>query len=249
MNLPLLQVNKLSFASENGFSLRNISFKQQSGQKIAVAGETGSGKSTLLKIIAGLLQLQAGVVLINGSAVKGPAETLVPGHLQIAYLPQYFELPKFLRVEQVLDYANKLTSKDAQRLFHVCRIEKLLKRKTNELSGGERQRVALCRLLIGRPSLLLLDEPYSNLDMIVKKVMTDVIDDVSKKMGITCILVSHHPEDTLPWADHILVMRSGRIVAKGNPQKILRAKSAYVSGLFRGYLLEKQKQMRRFKAS
>lgn len=248
MSLPFLQVNKISFANANGFLLKGITLKLERSKRVTIAGETGSGKSTLLKIIAGLEQPNAGNVLLDGEIVKGPHDMLVPGHPRIAYLPQYFELPKFLRVEQVLDYANKLSTKEAQRLFRICRITALLKRRTNELSGGERQRVALCRLLIGKPLLLLLDEPYSNLDMIVKGVMSQVIDDVSKKLGITCMLVSHHPEDTLPWADYILVLRNGRVVKQGSPDEILsNPKSAYVAGLFGGYLLAKQKEMKRIK--
>lgn len=245
----MLEVKKINLTTVNKFQLHNISFAQAVGQKLVLAGETGSGKSTLLKIIAGLVQPDSGQVAWQGDIVKGPKEQLVPGHPRIAYLPQYFELPKFLRVEQVLEYANKLSSTEAQRLFRICRIKHLLKRKTDELSGGERQRIALCRLLIGRPTLLLLDEPYSNLDMIVKGVLSQVIDDVSAKLTITCILVSHHPEDTLSWADHVMVLYKGRVVQQGKPQEIYRKpKNEYVAGLFRDYLLKKAKAIKRFKA-
>jgi ABC-type sulfate/molybdate transport systems ATPase subunit len=231
--MDMLTVIDICKKREDRFVVKDIRFSQQSFQKIAIAGETGSGKSTLLKIIAGLEQPDSGEVLFENEKVQGPEEKLVAGHPSISYLPQYFELPKFLRVEQVLAYANHLTTSEAEKLFKVCQITRLLKRKTNELSGGERQRIALCRLLIGKPKLLLLDEPFSNLDMVFKGILKSVIQAVGEKLKITCILVSHDPDDTLPWADQILIMKDGKIVQKGMPEKIYQEPiNAYVAGLF-----------------
>ena len=231
--MSLLIVRSIEKEHEGKKILKGISFAQGAFQKIAIAGETGSGKTTLLKIIAGLDQPSRGEIVFDGEKVKGSSEQLVPGHPAIAYLPQFFELPKFLRVEQVLAYSNKLTDREATRLFKLCHIQHLLKRKTNELSGGERQRIALCRLLIGKPTLLLLDEPFSNLDLILKSRLKEVIHDVSAVLKITCLLVSHDPDDTLPWADEILVMRAGKIIQQGTPQRIYQQPiNAYVAGLF-----------------
>jgi len=203
-----------------------------------VAGETGSGKTTLLKTIAGLVQPDKGKVLFEGQRVPGPAEKLIPGHPGIAYLSQQFELPQNLRIEQVLEYANELPEAEAMALFRVCRIDHLMKRRTNQLSGGEKQRIALARLLIGAPRLLLLDEPYSNLDMIHKELLKSVIRDIGQKLGITCMLVSHDPSDTLSWAEEILVIREGRSVQQGTPEEIYRQPAnEYVAGLFGKYNL------------
>jgi len=231
--MSLLVIRSIEKEHEGKKILKGISFAQGAFQTIAIAGETGSGKTTLLKIIAGLDQPSQGEIIFAGDNVKGSNEKLVPGHPAIAYLPQFFELPKFLRVEQVLAYSNKLTDREATRLFKLCHIQHLLKRKTNELSGGERQRIALCRLLIGKPTLLLLDEPFSNLDLILKSRLKEVIHDVSAVLKITCLLVSHDPDDTLPWADEILVMRAGKIIQQGTPQRIYQQPiNAYVAGLF-----------------
>lgn len=231
--MGLLIVKGINKLREERFVLKNINFAQEPFQKIAMAGETGSGKSTLLKIIAGLEQPDSGEVLFENQKVQGPEEKLVSGHPAIAYLPQYFELPKFLRVEQVLAYANHLTIREAEKLFRVCQINHLLKRKTNELSGGERQRIALCRLLLTKPKLLLLDEPFSNLDMVLKSILKSVIQSIGEKLKITCLLVSHDPADTLSWADQILIMKAGKVVQQGSPEKIYREPiNAYVAGLF-----------------
>lgn len=236
--MSLLTVTDISRKDQGGFELKNVTFTQKKYQKIAVAGETGSGKSTLLKIIAGLEQPDSGEVMFNDEKVKGPAENLVPGHPSIAYLSQNFELPKFLRVEQVLSYANTLATEEAATLYDVCRISHLQMRRTDELSGGERQRIAVARLLISWPSILLLDEPFTHLDMVHKKTLKEVIRDIGDKLKITCILVSHDPSDTLSWADKILVMKDGKVIQKGAPEKVYREPvNEYVAGLFGRYNL------------
>lgn len=236
--MELLNVGGIGKSSETGFVLQEISFTLQEFQKIAVAGETGSGKSTLLKIIAGLIQPDSGAVYFSNEKVKGPDVQLVPGHPSIAYLSQHFDLQKFLRVEQVLQYANSISEKEAATIYSVCRIDHLLQRKTDQLSGGEKQRIAIARLLISKPKLLLLDEPYSNLDMVVKSILKSVINDIGKKLRITCMLVSHDPDDTLSWADEIIVLKEGKVVQQGVP-KVLYQQPAneYVAGLFGTYNL------------
>jgi iron(III) transport system ATP-binding protein len=218
--MSLLSLTNISRHGLGDFKLHGITFSQRKRQKLAIAGETGSGKSTLLKIIAGLEDYHSGKVLFNSEPVSGPADNLVPGHPGIEYLTQDFELPKFLRVEQVLEYANALRPEKAFELFEVCEISHLLPRKTDELSGGERQRIALTKLLISSPRLLLLDEPFSNLDMMHRITLKNVLKKICKQLDITCILVSHDPDDILAWADEIIVMREGVIVQKGTPKKI-----------------------------
>ena len=247
--MTLLKVSRISRQRDDDFALKNISFSQKPFEKIVVAGETGSGKSTLLKIIAGLEQADAGEIWFEKEKVQGPAEKLVPGHPSIAYLSQDFELAKFLRVEQVLEYSNTLTEQEANLLFKVCQIDHLLKRKTNQLSGGERQRIAIARLLIGSPKLFLLDEPFTHLDMVHKNTLKAVIRDIGEKLGITCILVSHDPEDTLSWADRIIVMKNGSVVQKDTPKQIYHYPvSEYVAGLFGKCNVISKQQLKYFKA-
>lgn len=236
--MSLLQVADISMEEADAPVLYGISFIQKPQQKIAISGETGSGKSTLLKIIAGFIQPTAGTVHFDGERVKGPHEKLVAGHEEIAYLSQQFELPKSLRVEQVLRYANTLSNQEAQSLYELCHINHLLHRRTDQLSGGERQRIALAGLLTASPKLLLLDEPYSNLDMGHKSLLKSVIKDIGEHLGITCTLISHDPLDTLPWADTILVIRAGKVVQQGNPQQIYKQPvDEYTAALFGAYNL------------
>ncbi|WEK35474.1 MAG: ABC transporter ATP-binding protein [Candidatus Pseudobacter hemicellulosilyticus] len=236
--MDLLRVSGLYKKDDRGFSLEDIHFNQQPFEQMAIAGDTGSGKTTLLKIVAGLIQTDQGSVLFEGKAVLGPNDKLIPGHPKIAYLSQLFELPQHLRVEQALEYANLVTDEQAATLYRVCQIDHLLKRRTNQLSGGERQRIAIARLLIGSPSLLLLDEPFSNTDLIHKQLLKQVIHDIGEQLKITCTMISHDPMDTLPWAQTILVMRQGRLVQQGTPEAIYRQPvDEYVAGLFGAYNL------------
>ncbi|WP_205499884.1 ABC transporter ATP-binding protein [Rufibacter psychrotolerans] len=236
--MTFLEVAGITKQGEKEAVLTNISFTQQAFQNIAVAGETGSGKSTLLKIIAGLVQPDAGQVLFQEERVKGPAEKLVAGHPGIAYLSQQFELAEFLRVEQVLRYANTLPQEEADALYELCHIRHLLQRRTDQLSGGERQRIALARLLLTSPSLLLLDEPFSNLDTGHKNTLKTILHDLAEELDITCLMISHDPQDTLSWADQILVMKDGQLVQQGTPEEVYRQPvNTYVAGLFGKYNL------------
>jgi len=234
----LLKIHDVSRANGSDFALSNINFSLERNGRVALAGETGSGKSTLLKIIGGLLDADSGEVIFRNRNVVGPSQKLVPGHPEIAYLSQHFDLPKFLRVEQVLAYANSLSRKQADEIYSICRIGHLLKRKTDELSGGERQRIAIARLLITKPKLLLLDEPYSNLDSVLKNILKQVIQEIGLKLNLSIILVSHDPADTLSWADQIMVLKDGNILQVGTPKDIYENPiNQYVAGLFGSYML------------
>jgi iron(III) transport system ATP-binding protein len=236
--MELIEVEEISLVESGTVVLHPLSFKQQKGSRLAIAGESGAGKSTLLQVIAGLVQPTTGEIRIAGSRVRGPAVALVPGHPGVAYLSQKSDLPKFLRVEQVLRYISKQPAKETQAIYSICRIEHLLGRRTDELSGGEQQRVALARLLLGGPSLLLLDEPFSNLDRVHKQAMQGIVEEVGQQVGITCVLVSHDATDTLSWADEIMVLQRGKVVQRGTPQRIYKEPATeYVAGLFGDYNL------------
>ncbi len=236
--MRLLQVSHLFRSINETVVLQDIHFSYSTFRRLAVSGETGSGKTTLLKMIAGLLQPDAGAVLFEEGRVLGPEEKLLPGHPRIAYLSQHFELRNNYKVDAFLEMASKVGEKEAKRIYELCRIDHLLKRKTDQLSGGERQRTALARLLTTAPRLLLLDEPYSNLDSHHKQILKAVINDIIEDGKTSCILVSHDPVDVLPWAEEILVLQKGKLIQKGTPQQVYsQPVDAYTGGLFGDYNL------------
>jgi iron(III) transport system ATP-binding protein len=218
--MALLEVKNIYRNEGEKTAVNGISFTQQVKEKIAIVGETGSGKTSLLKMIAGLLQPAEGEILFQQKKVTGPHEQLIPGQKGIAYLSQYFELRNNYWVYEIFEMANELSPEEAQEIYAICQVEHLLKRRTHQLSGGEKQRIALARLLTTRPNLLLLDEPFSNLDLPHKVIIKQVIQDVGAQLGISFLLVSHDPLDVLSWADTLLVLKEGMIVQKGTPVQV-----------------------------
>lgn len=245
--MALLVVSGTGKFESDRWIVKNINFTQQSFQKIAIAGETGSGKTTLLKLIAGLSQPTSGEILFKGKKIKGPEEKLIPGHPAIAYMSQYFELRNNYWVHEILEYANKLTDQEAHSIYTVCQVDHLLNRRTDQLSGGEKQRIALAKLLISSPELLILDEPYSNLDAIHKSTIKKVIEDIGEKLAITCLLVSHDAKDILSWADTLLILKDGELIQSGTPENIYKQPvNEYAAGLLGEYNLLDGKEYERF---
>jgi iron(III) transport system ATP-binding protein len=236
--MGFLSVSHLSKKIQEATVVADISFEQARFQKLAIAGETGSGKSSLLKMIAGLVQPSSGIIFFEGEKVMGPDFQLIHGHPGIAYLSQHYELRNNYRVDEWLEMGTRLPQSEADTLFDVCRISHLLSRKTHQLSGGEKQRIALARLLAGSPRLLLLDEPFSNLDPIHKQLLKEVLEDLSSRLQISCILTSHDPLDTLSWADELMIMQSGKLVQQGAPAFLYHHPvNEYVAGLLGSYVL------------
>jgi ABC-type sugar transport system ATPase subunit len=235
--MSFLEVENISRKYNEQWVVHPCSFMQKKSERIAIVGETGSGKSTLMKMIGGIVQPDSGSIYFEGKRVTGPDEQLLPGHPMIGYLSQHFELHNNYRVEEILDYGNELPQQEAEELFRICQIDHLLNRKTNSgLSGGERQRIALAKILCRKPKLLLLDEPYSNLDRMHQHTIREVIESIASHLNITCMQVSHDGPDVLSWADRILVMRGGKIIQDGTPNDVyFKPINEYAAGLLGAY--------------
>jgi ABC-type sulfate/molybdate transport systems ATPase subunit len=186
-------------------------------KNIGIVGETGSGKSSLLRLMAGLEQADNGTVIFNEERVLGANEKLIPGHPKIAYLSQHYELRNNYRIEEILSYNNLIEDEAAVSIYKLCEIDHLYKRWSDELSGGEKQRVALASLLTQEPEVLLLDEPFSNLDIIHKRKLLSLLRNIQTATGVSLITVSHDVQDILSWSDEIIIMQKGKIVQSGTP--------------------------------
>jgi ABC-type sulfate/molybdate transport systems ATPase subunit len=238
--MPMVTVSQLF--SENlldGFQLKNINFNQNEFENVAIIGETGSGKSTLLKIIAGFNQYQRGEIIFDNKIVLGPNYQLVPGQKGIAYLSQHFELRHNYKMKDLLAIDNQLSLAESNEIIELCKVNHLMNRNSKQLSGGEKQRMALAKLLISKPKLLILDEPYSNLDIANKILLKQVVLDVCTRFAITSLLTSHDPQDVLPWANKIIVMQQGIIIQEDTPQNVYRNPvNEYAASLLGNFIIK-----------
>lgn len=236
----MLNAEELSktFIGQPREAVKPLSLQLQEGEVAALVGGSGSGKTTLLRLLAGLEEPDTGSVLFRETKVKGPADQLIAGHPAIRLVHQHFELAHRLSVyENVSQKLRQLPREEQQEqtkeLLKVCRLQHLEGRKVEELSGGEKQRLALARTLAEEPELLLLDEPFSNLDPVLKEEMKEELFAYIRRQGIAAILVSHDPKDALSLADTIWVLQEGQLLQKGSPQEVYyKAVSPAVARLF-----------------
>ncbi len=203
----------------------NVSFDIYKGEIVAIIGESGSGKSTLLKSIYGLLKVDDGEVIFNGNRVKGPDEQLIPGHQEMKMVTQDFSLNIYAKVydniASMLSNTNvALKQEKTMEVMEHLRITPLKDKKIVALSGGEQQRVAIAKVLVSDIKVLLLDEPFSQVDAILKNQLRADIKALAKKTGLTVIMVSHDATDGLFMADRVVILKEGRLLQVGEPREV-----------------------------
>lgn len=227
MEEQIISVNNLTkqYQTEQASGIQNISFDIRKGSIVAIIGESGSGKSTLLKSIFGLLKVDEGEILFKGKRVLGPDEQLIPGHKEMKMVTQDFSLNIYAKVydniASVLSNTNVQSkhSKTVEIMQHL-HIEHLKDKKIVQLSGGEQQRVAIARALVSDTAVLLLDEPFSQVDALLKNQLRADIKRIAAETGVTVILVSHDPADGLFLSDELLIIKDGKLLQRGKPVHI-----------------------------
>ncbi|MBW1657774.1 ABC transporter ATP-binding protein [Flavobacterium quisquiliarum] len=234
----MLDIQNISFTYTDSPVIKNISFSIEKGQNIAIIGESGCGKSTLLKLIYGLYDLDEGSISYEGKPIFGPKFNLIPGMPYMKYLAQDFDLSPY---ETVAENVGKFLSNGfanmkklrVQELLEMVEMDQFANVKTKFLSGGQQQRVALVRVLALEPEVILLDEPFSQIDAFRKNALRRNLFRYLKQKGITCIIATHDSTDALSFADQAIVMRNGEVLVKDNPSKIYEdPKIKYVASLF-----------------
>jgi iron(III) transport system ATP-binding protein len=186
------------------------------GEVLGLVGESGCGKSTLLRLVAGLEVPDAGTIAIAGRVVAGPRSWVPPERRGVGLVFQDFALFPHLRAADNVAYGLTSLPRRARRgraeeVLDLVGLPGLGSRFPHELSGGQQQRVALARALAPEPRLLLLDEPFSNLDSALKRLLREELAEILRRTGITAILVVHDAEDVMALADRVAVMRTGSV--------------------------------------
>ncbi|WP_223702677.1 ABC transporter ATP-binding protein [Sutcliffiella deserti] len=216
-----VQIRDLQFQYKNSKShtLRDIAVDINKGEIISILGKSGSGKSTLLRLIAGLETPQVGTMKIDGKQIFDSKTLLSPEKRGVGVVFQDYALFPHMTVAQNIKFGlRKMSRKQKQeRLEEMLSLINLAdygQRYPYELSGGQQQRVALARALAPSPSLLLLDEPFSNLDVHLQEKIREELKDILKRAQITSILVTHDFNDAKAIADRILFIDEGQLVVK-----------------------------------
>ncbi len=235
MENSILTIKKLSFSYGEQHILRNISFELGKGEVLGLIGRSGSGKTSLLKLVAGLLEPGGGKIHFKGDEVKGPSQQLIPGHPEIKLVKQDFELMPYLSVEDnMLRQALSLSESSRKRLVGHLRnrlqLQNVKGKKATETSGGQKQRVALATALATKANVLLLDEPFSNLDYALKQDMIAMLRTGWKPKGM--ILVTHEPQDIMALTDRVIVLKDGKVVQSGKTEEVYaKPRNEYVGRL------------------
>lgn len=187
---------------------------------MAIVGKSGSGKTTLLKCIYGLEDLSQGEVHLDSEKILGPAFNLIPGHEEMKLVSQDFYVLENHTVEEnifdkLIGFTDEAKNKRATRLLHLLELNFLRNTRAKYLSSGQKQRVAIARALAIMPKVLLLDEPFSNLDhLLTEKLFSFVLKEV-KKGNTSVLLITHWSEEALKYADSVTIIDDGKVLQTG----------------------------------
>lgn len=218
--VELRQVNK-SFDGKS--VLNNLDLKIYNGEFLTILGPSGCGKTTLLNLILGLTQVSEGRIIFDGEDItQMPMEKR---GFNIVF--QDYALFPNLNVYENIVYGlknkpNISTTKEVQDLINLLGLGKHLTKKIEELSGGQKQRTALARTLVMKPKILLLDEPLSALDGVIKESIKQKIKEIARDFKLTTIIVTHDPEEALTLSDKVLIVNEGQISQFGTPEEIIK---------------------------
>jgi len=216
-----LEVENLVKSYGNNPVIKNLTFSIEKGQLISFVGESGSGKSTFLKCLSGLENINSGKVILNNKIINDKNLFVKPQRRKIGYVFQDYPLFPHLNIKENICFnLEKRYFKNFEDIVKLTNLKPLLERYPHEISGGEQQRVCIARSIIREPDLLLLDEPFSNLDANIKYSIRDEICKIIKKTNTTTILVTHDINDALNISDKILIFKAGIVQQYSDPEKM-----------------------------
>ena len=218
----MLELKNVKKSYDGTVVLKNISLDIGEGEIVSILGPSGCGKTTLLNLILGIVDADSGRIIFNGEDL-----TDVPMEKRgFNIVFQDYALFPNLNVYQNITYGlrNKpeISSKEeVEELIRLLGLEEHLTKRIGQLSGGQKQRVALARTMVMKPKILLLDEPLSALDGVIKESIKDRIKTIAKEYNLTTIIVTHDPEEALTLSDRVMIINDGEIAQFGRPEEII----------------------------
>lgn len=233
----VLHIEHLTKRYAAGFPavLDDLSFTVHKGEMLALLGPSGCGKTTTLRVIAGFERADQGKVVLDGVPLMDQSIFLAPEKRNVGMVFQDYALFPHMNVTQNVMFGLKnMTRKEREertaQVLGLVGLNIFAKRYPHELSGGQQQRVALARALAPRPKLILMDEPFSNLDAALRHSTRQEVRAILREAGMTAILVTHDQEEALSFADRIMLMRAGKIEQLGTPPEVYQApRTAFVA--------------------
>lgn len=219
----MLELRNINKTFEDGVViLSDISLSIEDGEIVSILGPSGSGKTTFLNVILGITELTNGEILYNGSNLTNTP--MKDRGFNIVF--QDYALFPNLTAHKNIIYGLKnkpdiSTPEEVDELIDLLDLRKHLNKKIDMLSGGQKQRVALARTLVMKPKILLLDEPLSALDGVIKESIKTRIKDIAKQYNLTTIIVTHDPEEALTLSDKVLIINNGKIAQFDTPNEII----------------------------
>ncbi len=220
-----LEICNLSCSYSDCPVLEGVTFNLQKGRLASLLGPSGCGKSTLLNVVAGFHELDGGEVWIDGELASSTHANMRPENRNTGMIFQDYALFPHLDVLKNIMFGIQKSSREkatieANECLQLVRMDGYGARYPHELSGGQQQRVALARALAAKPSLLLMDEPFSNLDGDLRRQLVREIRDLLKERGITAILVTHDQEEAFLFGEEVGLLKSGILQQWGTPEEI-----------------------------
>jgi len=211
-------------------------FEIKQNDFLAISGPSGSGKTTLLRIIAGLEECK-GEIVVENKVWQNKKIKLPPQKREVGFVFQDFALFPNMNVLENLLYVKK-DKEFAHKLLKMAGLTELAKRYPNTLSGGQKQRVALCRALMRKPKILLMDEPFSALDPQMREKLQNDIAEFHNKFNLTTIMVSHSPSEIYRLANKMIVLNNGKIEKFSSPKELLLKTSGSAKFAFEGKIID-----------
>ena len=218
----MLELKNVSKSFGSNVVLKDISLQIKTGEIVSILGPSGCGKTTLLNVILGLTDLTSGEIFFDGENLSNVP--MKKRGFNIVF--QDFALFPNLNAYENIVYGLRnnpeaSSAQEVQDLIHLLDLEKHLNKRIDELSGGQKQRVAIARTLVMKPRLLLLDEPLSALDGMIKESIKARIKQIARQFNLTTVIVTHDPEEALSLSDKVLILNGGLISQYADPLSIV----------------------------